>query len=34
MIERIRSRGNDRCLGGFLSLRSWGFVILMIAAGR
>ena len=34
MIERIRSRGDDRCLGGFLSLRSWGFVVLMIAAGR
>lgn len=33
MIERIRTRGDGRCLGGFLSLRSWGFVALMIGAG-
>ena len=33
-IERILARGDDRCLGGFLSWRSWGFVVLMIAAGR
>ncbi len=33
-IERIIARGDGRCLGGFLSLRSWGFVILMVAAGR
>ena len=34
MIERIRTRGDGRCLGGFLSLRTWGFVVVMIGAGR
>jgi len=34
VVDRIRSRGDGRCLGGFLSLRTWGLVILMIAAGR
>jgi hypothetical protein len=33
-IERIRSRGDGRCIGGFLSLRTWGFVLLMAVAGR
>ncbi len=33
-IERIRTRGNGRCVGGFLSLRSWAFVALMAGAGR
>lgn len=33
-VERIRTRGDGRCIGGFLSLGTWGFVILMAAAGR
>jgi len=34
MIERIRTRGDGRCIGGFQSLRSWAFVLLMVVAGR
>ena len=33
-IARIRERGDGRCVGGFLSARSWLFVIAMAAAGR
>ena len=33
-IERIRTRGDGRCIGGFLSVRSWIFVALMVVAGR
>ena len=33
-IERIRTRGDGRCLGGFLSWQSWLFVLLMMGAGR
>ena len=32
-IERIRTRGDGRCIGGFLSLRTWAFVASMAAAG-
>ena len=32
-IERIRTRGDGRCVGGFLSVRSWAFVALMMALG-
>ena len=34
VIERIETRGDGRCLGGFLSLRTWGLVLLMMVAGR
>lgn len=34
VIERIRERGDGRCLGGFLSWRTWGLVVLMVVAGR
>ncbi|MFH1748467.1 MAG: hypothetical protein ABIG44_15645 [Planctomycetota bacterium] len=34
MIKRIRERGDGRCLGGFLSWRSWLFVAVMVTAGR
>ncbi len=34
VVERIRARGDGRCVGGFLSLRTWGLVVLMMAAGR
>lgn len=34
MIDRIRARGDGRCLGGFLSVKSWGFVVFMIVVGR
>ncbi len=32
-IERIRARGDGRCIGGFLSWRTWGFVVLMMGLG-
>jgi hypothetical protein len=34
VVDRIRARGDGRCLGGFLSPPTWGLVILMMAAGR
>jgi len=34
VIERIRARGDGRCVGGFLSLRTWAFVALMMVGGR
>lgn len=34
IIERIRIRGDRRCIGGFLSVRTWAFVVFMIVAGR
>jgi hypothetical protein len=34
IIARIRARGDGRCIGGFLSLRTWGLVVLMMVAGR
>jgi hypothetical protein len=34
VVDRICARGDGRCLGGFLSLRTWGLVFLMMTAGR
>jgi hypothetical protein len=34
ILSRIASRGEGRCLGGFLSLRSWLLVLGMILLGR
>jgi hypothetical protein len=34
IVTRIAVRGEGRCAGGFLSLRSWALVLAMIAAGR
>jgi hypothetical protein len=34
IIERIESRGDGRCLGGFLSWKSWLLVAAMILLGR
>jgi hypothetical protein len=34
IVERIRARGDGRCIGGFLSLRTWGLVAVMVIAGR
>jgi hypothetical protein len=34
IADRIALRGDGRCLGGFLSLRSWLLVALMAGAGR
>ena len=34
VMERIRTRGDGRCIGGFLSLRTWALVALMMVAGR
>ncbi|HWR96898.1 MAG TPA: hypothetical protein VN317_00595 [Candidatus Methanoperedens sp.] len=34
VADRIAARGDGRCAGGFLSLRSWLLVALMSAAGR
>lgn len=33
-IQHITSRGDGRCLGGFLSWKTWLLVIAMIALGR
>jgi len=33
IVARICARGDGRCLGGFLSLRTWGLVFLMTVAG-
>jgi len=33
-IERIRTRGDGCCLGGFLSPTTWGLVVFMMIAGR
>ncbi len=33
-IERIRSRGRERCAGGFLSWRTWLLVAAMMAGGH
>ncbi|HEY5997679.1 MAG TPA: hypothetical protein VI078_00060 [bacterium] len=34
IADRIESRGDGRCAGGFLSVRSWLLVALMSGAGR
>lgn len=34
IVDRIESRGDGRCLGGFLSWRSWLLVAAMILLGR
>jgi hypothetical protein len=34
IINRIKARGEDRCVGGFLSPRVWILVIAMILLGR
>jgi hypothetical protein len=33
-VDRIRERGDGRCLGGFLSPQSWALVVAMMAGGR
>jgi len=33
-LVRIERRGDGRCLGGFLSWKSWGLVLVMIVGGR
>jgi len=34
ILARIVERGDGRCAGGFLSVRSWGLVVLMAVGGR
>lgn len=34
VVDRISARGDGRCVGGFLSLRTWGLVLLMMLLGR
>jgi hypothetical protein len=34
IVDRIQARGDRRCIGGFLSLKSWGLVLIMTIAGR
>ena len=34
IIARIKSRGDGRCIGGFLSWRTWLLVALMVIGGR
>lgn len=33
-VARIIERGDGKCLGGFISFKSWLFVALMVALGR
>jgi len=33
-VARIKERGDGRCIGGFLSIKSWLLVLLMMAGGR
>jgi hypothetical protein len=33
VISRIECGEEDRCLGGFLSLKSWGMILLMVFLG-
>ncbi len=33
VISRILSREEDRCLGGFLSFKSWGMILFMVFLG-
>jgi hypothetical protein len=32
-VARIRTRGDGRCIGGFVSWRTWTFIVAMMAAG-
>ena len=34
MADRIQRQDDRRCIGGFLSLRSWGIVAVMMISGR
>jgi len=34
IVNRIRERGDDRCLGGFLSWKTWILVLCMMGLGR
>ena len=34
IADRIRIRGDGRCIGGFLALRSWALVAVMAVGGR
>ena len=33
IIDRIRTRGDGRCIGGFVSWRTWAFIGLMMSLG-
>ena len=33
VVNRIRTRGDDRCIGGFVSWRTWAFIALMAGLG-
>ncbi|MCP4593705.1 MAG: hypothetical protein GY842_23465 [bacterium] len=34
VVERIRARGDGRCLGGFVSFRTWALILGMVLLGR
>jgi len=34
IVDRIERRGDGRCIGGFLSWKTWLLVIAMVALGR
>lgn len=34
IVERIETRGDGHCLGGFVSLKTWALVALMVGMGR
>jgi hypothetical protein len=33
-VARILSRGDGKCLGGFISLKNWGLIVAMILLGK
>jgi hypothetical protein len=33
VVDRIRTRGDGRCIGGFVSWRTWAFIALMAGLG-
>jgi hypothetical protein len=33
VVDRIRTRGDDRCIGGFVSWRTWAFIAAMATIG-
>jgi hypothetical protein len=33
IVDRIRRRGDGRCIGGFVSWRTWAFIALMMVLG-
>ena len=34
IVQRIRERADGRCLGGFVSIKTWALILFMIGMGR